>query len=140
CFAGTHVAVVGMTGSGKSKSVLWSMIDRISVCRDAVIWGIDLAQGPALPMWRGVIQRRAFTPAHADELLDAAIAEIERRMRVLTAIAEDDDPDNDTDEWHSGLGPALVVVADEFALIAEHDGTRGRADLLGKFEQIVRTG
>src|SRR5690606_318756 len=145
CFAGMHVAVVGSTGSGKTKSVLWSMIDRVSSCRDAVIWGIDLARGPALPMWREVVQRAAYTPDDADELLDRAIDEIERRMQVLTDIATNDDPDDDTDEWHSGLGPALILFADEFALAAEYDGkketsTGNKPNLLGKFEQIVRTG
>lgn len=138
--AGVHVGLVGATGAGKSKSALWAIIDRLSVCRDAVIWGVDLARGPALPMWRGVIQRAAYTIPDAERLLAAAIAEIDRRMTVLTAIAEDDDPDNDVDEWHSGLGPALVVVVDEFALLAEQDGKTGRADLLGMAQQIIRTG
>jgi hypothetical protein len=139
-FAGAHVAIIGMTGAGKTKGLIWTIIDRLSACPDAVLWGIDLAAGPALPMWRGVIERKAFTPGDAEELLAAAITEIDRRMKVLTGLAEDDDPDNDADEWHVGLGPALIVVIDEFALLAEHDGSRGKADLLGKVEQIERTG
>ena len=139
-FAGVHAAIVGATGSGKTKGMIWTIIDRLSACRDCVIWGCDLAQGPALPMWRGVIQRRALTAEQADELLTAAIAEIDRRMGVLTALAEDDDPTNDADEWHAGLGPALVIVFDEFALAADYDGKSGKLDLLGKVEQIIRTG
>ena len=139
-FAGVHVAVVGATGSGKTKGLIWTIIDRLSSCRDCVIWGCDLARGPALPMWRGVIQKRAQTPEEADALLTAAIAEIERRMAILTALAEDDDPNNDADEWHAALGPALVLVFDEFAILADFDGKSGKLDLLGKVEQIIRTG
>jgi hypothetical protein len=138
--AGVHIAVIGKTGSGKSKGCLWAIIDRLSVCDDAVLWGVDLARGPALPMWRGVIQRAAYTVDDTAALLEAALAEIDRRMAVLTALAEDDDPDNDTDEWQSGLGPALVVVVDEFALLAAFNGEKGRADLLARVETIVRTG
>jgi hypothetical protein len=138
--AGVHIAVIGKTGSGKSKGALWAIIDRLSVCTDVVLWGIDLARGPALPMWRGVIQRAAYSVDDTVALLDAALAEIDRRMAVLTALAEDDDPDNDTDEWHSGLGPALVVVIDEYALLAAYAGEKGRPDLLGRTETIVRTG
>lgn len=138
--AGLHVAVIGKTGSGKSKGALWAIIDRLSVCRDAVIWGIDLAHGPALPMWRDVIQKTAYNVEDAETLLDAVLAEIDRRMRVLAELAEDDDPSNDTDEWHPGLGPALAVVVDEFALLASYSGEKGRADLLGRTEVIVRTG
>jgi len=139
-FAGVHVGVVAATGGGKTKSIIWAVIDRLSACRDAVLWGIDLGRGPALVMWRGVIQRAAYTEQQAIELLDAALAEIDRRMGVLTALAEDDDPDNDADEWHTGLGPALVLIIDEFALLAEWNGEKGKVDLLGRVERIIRTG
>lgn len=139
-FAGIHAEVIGKTGSGKSAGALWAIIDRLSACRDVVMWGIDLAQGPALPMWRGVIQRTAYSPADADTLLEDALEVIEQRMRVLTEIAEDDDPSNDTDTWHSGLGPALVIVVDEFAILASYQGEKGRENLLAKVEVIVRTG
>lgn len=139
-FAGAHVAIIGQTGAGKTKGAIWTIIDRLSACRDVVLWGIDLAAGPALPMWRGVIQQKAFNVADAEVLLDAVIAEIDRRMRILTELAEDDDPDNDADEWHTGLGPALITVIDEFALLAEQDGVKGKADLLGRVEQVERTG
>jgi hypothetical protein len=139
-FAGVHIRVVGASGSGKTKWFLRSCIDRVSACRDVVIGGIDLTNGPELALWRGVIQKRAFTPEDADKLLDWALAQIEERGKILTAIAEDDDPTNDVDEWHSGLGPAIVIFADEFSQTAEFDGKGGKLNLLGKCEQIVRTG
>ena len=139
-FAGVHCAVVGQNGSGKSKGLLWAAIDRISACRDAVLVGIDLAGGPALPMWGKVIRRAAYTPEDAEVLLNWCIREMDRRMAVLKAIAEDEDPDNDADEWHSGLGPALVIVIDEFAMLVEHNGEKGRFDLLGKVMTLHRVG
>jgi hypothetical protein len=139
-FAGVHMRVVMASGGGKTKWFLRACIDRVSACRDAVVWGADITNGPELSLWRGVVQRRATTPEEADALLDAAIAEIDRRGRILTAIAEDDDPDNDVDEWHAGLGPALVIFFDEFAQAAVYNGKGDRLNLLGKAEQIVRTG
>ncbi len=140
-FAGEHIKAVGATGSGKTSWFLRNTIDRISACRDAVLWGIDLTYGPELPLWRGVVQRRAFTPEDAEQLLDAALAEIDRRAKILARFAADDDPANDNIiEWCAQLGPALVIVVDEFSTLAEFDGKGGRPNLLGKCEQIVRTG
>lgn len=139
-FAGVHAAVVGRTGSGKSKGLLWTVIDRLSACRDVVLWGVDLQAGPALPMWRGVIQRTAYDEDTAEQLLHAALAEINRRMRVLQMLAESDDDDDDADEWHPGLGPALEIVLDEFAVLSDYDGKKKSPDLMGPVERIVRTG
>lgn len=140
-FAGEHIKAVGATGSGKTSWFLRNTIDRLSACRDAVIWGVDLTNGPELVLWRGVIQRRAFNPDDAEQLLDAALAEIDRRAKILDGFAADDDPDNDDiTEWCTQLGPALVVVVDEFSTLADYDGKGGRPNLLGKAEQIVRTG
>jgi hypothetical protein len=139
-FSGVMVAVVGRTGSGKSKGMLWAIIDRLSACSDVVLWGIDLQAGPALPMWRQVIQRAAYTPEDAEALLAAAQVEVDRRMQILQQVAESDDDEDDTDEWHPGLGPALVIVFDEYALAADYDGKKKDQDLLGAVERIVRTG
>ena len=139
-FAGVHVKCVGASGSGKTKWFLRTLIDRLSACHDCVIWGIDLTNGPELPLWRGVIQRVAYTPEDAETLLDAVLVEIGRRGKVLSAFAEDDDPDNDVDEWNSTLGSALVIVVDEFSILAAYDGKGDKPDLLGKCETVVRTG
>lgn len=139
-FAGVHVAIIGRTGSGKTKGLLWSLIDRLLACRDVVLWGIDLAGGPALPMWRRCIQRTAYTAEDAETLLAAAGDELDRRMDVLRELAENDDPDDDQDEWGSNLGPALIVVVDEFALVAEQNGEKGKADLMRQVEKILRLG
>jgi hypothetical protein len=144
-FAGVHMRVVMGTGGGKTAWFLRSAIDGLSACADVVIGGVDITNGPELALWRGVIQHLGFTVDDADAVLDLALAEIDRRSKILTAIAEDDDPDNDTTEWHPGLGPYFVVFVDEFAQLAVYNGKGGTKDdptpnLLGKCEQIVRTG
>jgi hypothetical protein len=141
--AGVHWRVVAGTGGGKTKWVLRSTIDAESACHDVVLGGIDITNGPELALWRGVIQHRGFTVEEADAVLDIALAEIDRRSKILAAIAEDDDPDNDVDEWHSGLGPYFDIFVDEFSQLAEYDGTGAKKyepNLLGKCELIVRTG
>lgn len=139
-FAGVHQRIVMGTGGGKSAWALRGIIRGLAPRRDVVLGGIDITNGPELTLWRGVIQHRGLDPASAEQVLDLALAEIERRGRVLSAIAEDDDPDNDVSEWHAGLGPAFVILVDEFAQLAVFDGKSGRRNLLGKCEQIVRTG
>lgn len=139
-FAGVHIRIVAGTGGGKTKWVLRSAIDGLSACRDCVIGGIDITNGPEMTLWRGVIQHRGLNVEDAERVLDLALAEIDRRSTILTEIAEDDDPDNDADEWHAGLGPAFVVFVDEFSALALFDGKGGKPNLLGKCEQIVRTG
>lgn len=144
-FAGVHMRVVMGTGGGKSAWFLRSAIDGVSACADVVIGGIDITNGPELALWRGVIQYRGFNIEDAEQVLDKALAEIDRRSKILTAIAEDDDPDNDATEWHPGLGPYFVVFVDEFAQLAVYNGKGGTKDdpvpnLLGKCEQVVRTG
>lgn len=139
-FAGVHTAIIGRTGSGKTKGMLWAIIDRLVACRDVVLYGVDLAGGPALPMWRGCIQRSAYNPEDAQVLLDAVCAEIDRRMDILRELAENDIAEDDQDEWASNLGPALVVVIDEFALVAEQNGEKGKADLMVRVEKVLRLG
>jgi len=139
-YAGVHHRKVMMTGGGKTAWAIRSTIRGLAPLRDVVLGGIDITNGPELTLWRDVIQYKGLDVAGAERVLDKALAEIDRRSRILTAIAEDDDPDNDATEWHSGLGPAFIIVIDEFAQLAAFDGKGGRPNLLAKAEQIVRTG
>lgn len=144
-FAGVHMKVVMGTGGGKSRWFLRSAIDGLSACSDVVIGGIDLTGADEFLLWRDVIQRKAFTPEDAEAMLDEALAEMDRRARILADIAEDDDPDNDTDEWHAGLGPAYVIFIDEYPQLVVFDGKGGTKDepalnLLAKCEKILRVG
>lgn len=141
-FLGAHCAVVGRTRSGKTEGLLWTLIDRLAACRDVIIWGIDLQAGPAFPLWRGVIQRVAYTADDALALLEAAIDEMGRRKKILTALAEsDDEEDEDAGTvWTAALGAFLEIIIDEFALTATFNGQGGRIDLLSPLEEIIRTG
>jgi hypothetical protein len=141
-FGGVHMGVTGATGSAKTKVHMRNIINVLSVCRDVVIYGIDLQNGPEFSLWKGVIQKKAFTPEDADQLLDDIIEELYRRMEILNRIAEDDDPTNDDndDEWRSDLGPYLVVLIDEFPVLAEFNGKAGKLDLLGKVTTGMRLG
>lgn len=140
-FAGAHVIVMGATGAAKTSVHLNNIIDSFSVSRDAVMWGIDLTRGPLFSMWRGVIQKKAYTPDEADALLDMVLAEIDRRAQILDDIANDDDPTNDTSEWNTDLGPALVIIVDEFPEAAKYNGTpKDSLNLLEKMERVYRTG
>lgn len=144
-FAGVHIRIVAGTGGGKTKWILRSIIDGLSACQDVVLGGIDITNGPEMTLWRGVIQYKGLNVEDAEKVLDFALAEIDRRAKILTAIAEDDDPTNDADEWHPGLGPALVILVDEFSQLAAFDGKKttinpNGINLLGKCEQVVRTG
>jgi hypothetical protein len=144
-FAGTHVIIDAKTGGGKTKVHIANIIDRLSACRDAVIWGIDIQNGPAFPMWRSVVQEKAFTVDEADALLDKLLTEMNRRKLILHDIATDDDPTNDTDEWVPSLGPALIIIIDEFPQLSKWDGTKldlngDKPNLLAKAEDLYRMG
>jgi len=148
--AGVHTGIVGKTGAGKSMGVMQAIIHAISACYNATLWGIDLTNGPLFSMWQGVIQRKtnqASPPERvqaAESILDDALAEMNRRTSILSAIAESDDPNATQSEWDGELatkyGGALIIMIDEFALLAGYDGKAGKIDLLGKVEEIMRAG
>lgn len=141
--AGIHVIVVGTTGSGKTAH-FDNLIDFITACRNAVAWGINIAKRHAFTKWRGCVQRVARDPEEAEELLDAALAEIQRRMGILDELAQSDDPNERADKWNPDdprMGPALVIFCDEFPQMAKYNGVpKGRLDLLTKVEDVGRLG
>jgi hypothetical protein len=138
---GVQTAVVGRTRSGKTEGAIWTIIDRLSACRDAVIWGIDLQNGPAFPMWRGVIQEVAYDPESAERLLHMALDEIGRRMSVLRRLAESDEDDTAGTTWTPDLGNYLFIIIDEFALTAAYDGKgemKDEPNLVKPLKDIIR--
>jgi hypothetical protein len=140
-FAALHVAVVGKTGSGKTEGMLRNIIDRLSACRDVVLWGIDLQGGPEFPLWRGVIRKYAKTPEQASQLLDSAQAEIDRRMEELERLAYSDE-EGTKSKWHAGMGPHLIIIIDEFAVFSPWNGKGQYEDfnLMAQLERVIRTG
>lgn len=129
-----HALCVGATGSGKS-SALWVLIDVLTACRDTVVWGIDLSDGPMMDGWGDAIQRRAKTPQAAADLLDTAEALIHERGQALSTAAAADTSDTDTENHQpTPAAPQLVLVVDELALLTS-DKT-----LQPRLERIIRTG
>lgn len=141
--AGVHVIIVAATGGGKTVH-FDNLIDYVSKCKNAVVWGINIAKRHAFSKWRGCIQKVGRDPDEAAEVLDAALAEIQRRLDILDELAQSDDPSVHTDKWDPNdprMGPALVIFIDEYAQIAKYNGTpKGSLNLLEKVEDIGRLG
>lgn len=137
-FAGTHCAVVGVTGSGKSGTVL-AITDAVTACYDAIVVGADLSGGPELQSWGNCLAKYADTVEDVEALLDWAIDEATRRCRILGESARpsaDDDPDDPapSKRWvPTEQDPAIVFIADEFPLLVA-------AGLMEKFCTLVRLG
>ena len=128
-FLRRHALFGGATGSGKSRG-LNVLMGNLTACRDVVIWAVDLKRGMELGPWASCIDRLATTPAEARALLADAVAILEGRAGDLAASGRrvwEPSPDR----------PALVVIVDEYAELAENVpeaasdadsiGRRGRA-------------
>jgi S-DNA-T family DNA segregation ATPase FtsK/SpoIIIE len=107
-----HGLFGGATGSGKSGG-LNVLIGNLTACRDVVIWAVDLKRGMELGPWAACIDRLATTPTEAHALLADAVAIVEARAAHLAATGHrvwDPSPEM----------PALVIIADEYAELAEN--------------------
>jgi len=118
-FLRRHGLFGGGTGSGKSGG-LNVLMGNLSACCDVVIWAIDLKRGIELGPWAPCIDRLAVTPAQARALLRDAVAILEARAAELAA--EGRRTWEPSPEW-----PALVIVIDEYAELAE-DAAEAMAD------------
>jgi hypothetical protein len=139
----THMLIVAMTGGGKTTVHINNIIDRLAATVDVIICAGALVKVADFVAWRSVIYRLAQTVEEMDDLLQWALDEIARRDQLLKDIAADDDPTNDLDSWDPALGPAIVIILDEFPEIAEYNGTGVHKDdpnLLEKAKRIMRTG
>lgn len=106
-----HALIGGTTDSGKS-GVLNVVLGNLAACPDVVLWGIDLKGGMELRPWAPCLARLATTPAEATQLLADAVA-------VLDARAHASSRDN-TRVWKpTPAAPALVIVIDEYAELAD---------------------
>jgi len=100
----------------------------LSACTDVVIWAIDLKKGMELRPWQSCIGRLATTPEQAVLLLRDAVAVLQARADLLAATGRcvwEPSPDL----------PALVVVIDEFAELAD-----GAPDAASYTDSIARLG
>ncbi len=110
-FLRRHAILGGATGSGKSGG-LNDLLASLAACRDVVIWAIDLKRGMELQPWAPCIDRLATTPAEAAALLANAVTILYARAQHLA--------DHGRRDWHpSGRMPALVIIIDEYAELAE---------------------
>ncbi|MEV6302686.1 FtsK/SpoIIIE domain-containing protein, partial [Actinoplanes sp. NPDC051861] len=106
-----HALIGGTTDSGKS-GVLNVILGNLAACDDVVLWGIDLKGGMELRPWAPCLARLATTPDEATQLLADAVS-------VLDARAHASSHDN-TRVWEpSPKAPALVIVIDEYAELAD---------------------
>ncbi|GAA4955931.1 FtsK/SpoIIIE domain-containing protein [Actinoplanes utahensis] len=122
-----HALIGGTTDSGKS-GVLNVVLGNLAACTDVVLWGIDLKGGMELRPWAPCLARLATTPDEAAELLADAVA-------VLDARADAAGRDN-TRVWKpTPTAPALVIVIDEYAELADT-----APDAVGHAESIARRG
>jgi hypothetical protein len=111
-FLRRHALFGGATGSGKSGG-LNVLMGNLTACSDVVIWAIDLKRGMELGPWASCIARLATTPAEARALLADAVAILEGRAEDLAAMGQrvwEPSPDR----------PALIIVVDEYAELAEN--------------------
>jgi hypothetical protein len=114
-----HIGLIGRSGSGKS-SGFWVLLDIVTSCFNAVAYGIDLSQGPALPAWRRAMERVATEAEGAVEILQEAIDEAKRRNSLLAEWAESDEDDHDDENWvPTAQDPAWFIFMDEFHLSSD---------------------
>ena len=125
-----HALFGGVSGSGKSGG-LNVLMGNLSSCTDVVIWAIDLKRGMELGPWASCIARLATTPAEARALLADAIAILEARAAFLAATGQR--------VWEpSPEMPALVIVVDEYAELAETaPAATGDADSIARRGRAV---
>ena len=110
-FLRRHAILGGATGSGKSGG-LNDLLASLAACRDVIIWAIDLKRGMELQPWAPCIDRLATTPDQAAALLADAVTILYARAQHLA--------DHGRRDWDpSGRMPALVIIIDEYAELAE---------------------
>ncbi|KPM54689.1 cell division protein FtsK [Frankia sp. R43] len=111
---GTHVLVAGATGAGKS-SVLWSIIRGLGPALRAglvELWVCDPKGGMELAFGEPLFTRFATTTGEAAELLDDAVAVMQRRTALLRGQTRLHTPTVDD--------PLIVVVVDEIASLTSY--------------------
>jgi S-DNA-T family DNA segregation ATPase FtsK/SpoIIIE len=129
-FLRRHALIGGTTGSGKSGG-LNVLLANLVACRDVVIWAIDLKGGMELRPWEPCLDRLATTPEAATRLLADAVAILRARAGSLASIGRR--------EWRpSPQAPALVIVIDEYAELAEQaPGAMTHTDTIARLGRAV---
>jgi hypothetical protein len=139
-----HVMLISRTRGGKTVHIS-NIIDRLSACRDVIPCAGALVKSAVFDSWRSVLHKKAESISELENLLLWALDEIAKRDRRLKEINSDDDPSNDVDKWDASLGPAIVIVVDEWSEASEYDGTKlagkdYKPNILNLMKRITRTG
>ena len=120
-----HGLIGGVAGAGKS-GVPNVILAELVACLDVVLWGVDLKGGMELSPWAACLDRLATTADQATRLLADAVAVLEARAGRLAA----DGSRLWTPTW---AAPALIVVIDEYAELAEESAVAtGHADSIAR--------
>ena len=122
---GTHLLIVGATGSGKG-SVLWSTLNAIApAIRDGLveIWAVDPKGGMELALGAGLFTRFAYGDANTAEwerdfaeLLENAVHVMRRRQTWLRGKTRLHTPTMDE--------PLVLIVVDELASLTAYCNDR----------------
>lgn len=111
-FLRRHGLIGGIAGSGKS-GILNIIVANLAACADVILWGIDLKGGMELRPWVSCLDRLATTPAEATRMQRDAVGILEARAKAMGEGSER--------VWHtSPQHPALVIITDEYAELAEN--------------------
>ncbi|MEV6601357.1 helix-turn-helix domain-containing protein [Actinoplanes sp. NPDC051346] len=138
-----HALMGGASGSGKTNT-LNVITCGLAACGDAVIWAIEVAKaGQGQAAWLPCFDWLATRLDEAVNMLDAAVAIIDARSRVLAAAAargKGDDKVMPTPDM-----PLLVIIIDEAAaLFGIKTGDPDRVELAAqateRARQISQTG
>ena len=122
-----NILIGGIVGSGKS-GIVNVILAILAMCRDVVVWGVDLKGGMELAPWAACLGRLATTPAQATALFADAVAELDRRADRLAATG--------LRLWEpTPHDPALVIVVDEYAEMP--DEAQEHADSLARRGRAV---
>lgn len=112
CFLRRHGLTGGIAGSGKS-GILNVIVANLAACADVVLWAIDLKGGMELRPWASCLDRLATTPAEATRMLRDAVGILEARAGAMG--------EGSARVWNpSPQHPALIVIVDEYAELAEN--------------------
>lgn len=138
---GKHIGVVGSNGSGKS-NLLGAILENLSASPDVVFWPIDLQASASLMAWEACAGRPVATTAEeAHDYLRDAFAISQRRATILGRRVRNfvlsDELGTASPDWiPTPQEPALVLVIDEFSLLADEKALK----LVDYVLKILRTG
>lgn len=132
-----HPLMGGASGSGKTNAI--NVITcGVAACGDTVLWAIETAKaGQGQAAWLPCFDWLATTLAEAVAMLQAAVAIIDARSRVLAAAASRGKGDDKV--IPAPDLPALVIIIDEAAaLFGIKTGNPDRVELAAQATELAR--